>query len=219
MCLFPSYFELFLLSLPPYEPDGSLPELPSDEVSPKVLVDRYDVSKQTLYTRLAAIGVTGTKRGKQVFFDQSEVYQLDAAHFYLGKGYGLKDLKSASNEFNSVQDVDSIPTSSSTKSDVTELVIAPQQERVVMALTASIREALQSTTPPPPKDPLLAYRQLQEASDMKYQLTSQSLREILGVAQSTVNSWSGVISRNGFTLKKVGAGKWRVYREEDQEVA
>ena len=111
------------MSLPPYEPDGSLPELPSDEVTAKVLVDRYDVSKQTLYTRLAAIGVTGTKRGKQVFFDQSEVYQLDAAHFYLGKGYGLKDLKSASNEFNSVQDVDSIPTSSSTKSDVTELVI------------------------------------------------------------------------------------------------
>ena len=207
------------MSLPPYEPDGSLPELPSDEVTAKVLVDRYDVSKQTLYTRLAAIGVTGTKRGKQVFFDQSEVYQLDAAHFYLGKGYGLKDLKSASNEFNSVQDVDSSPTSSSTQSDVTELVIAPQQERVVMALTASIREALQSTTPPPPKDPLLAYRQLQEASDMKYQLTSQSLREILGVAQSTVNSWSGVISRNGFTLKKVGAGKWRVYREEDQDVA
>ena len=99
------------------------------------------------------------------------------------------------------------------------MVIAPQQDRVVMALTASIREALQSTTPPPPKDPLLAYRQLQEASDMKYQLTSQSLREILGVAQSTVNSWSGVISRNGFTLKKVGAGKWRVYREEDQDVA
>ena len=194
------------MSLPPYEPDGSLPELPSDEVTAKVLVDRYDVSKQTLYTRLAAIGVTGTKRGKQVFFDQSEVYQLDAAHFYLGKGYGLKDLKSASNEFNSVQDVDSIPTSSSTKSDVTELVIAPQQERVVMALTASIREALQSTTPPPPKDPCIS-----PTSDnyRKYQLTSQSLREILGVAQSTVNSWSGVISRNGFTLKKVGAGKWR----------
>ena len=206
------------MSLPPYEPDGSLPELPSDEVTAKLLVDRYDVSKQTLYTRLSAIGVTGTKRGKQVFFDQTEVYQLDAAHFYLGKGYGLKDLKSASNEFH--VDVDSSPSSTSgANSDVTELVIAPQQERVVMALTASIREALQSTTPPPPKDPLLAYRQLQEASDMKYQLTSQSLREILGVAQSTVNSWSGVISRNGFTLKKVGAGKWRVYREEDQDVA
>ena len=81
------------MSLPPYEPDGSLPALPAEEVTAKVLVDRYEVSKQTLYTRLSAIGVTGTKRGKQVFFNQSEVYQLDAAHYFLSKGYGLKDLK------------------------------------------------------------------------------------------------------------------------------
>ena len=206
------------MSLPPYEPDGSLPALPAEEVTAKVLVDRYEVSKQTLYTRLSAIGVTGTKRGKQVFFNQSEVYQLDAAHYFLSKGYGLKDLKSASVSFDVDSDSGS-PTNINPPSDVTELVIAPQQERVVMALTASIREALQSTTPPPPRDPLLAYRQLQEAFEQKYQLTSQSLREILGVAQSTVNSWSSTVSRNGYILKKVGAGKWRVYSEEDQEVA
>ena len=205
------------MSLPPYEPDGSLPALPAEEVTAKVLVDRYEVSKQTLYTRLSAIGVTGTKRGKQVFFNQSEVYQLDAAHYFLSKGYGLKDLKSASVSFD--VDSDSGSPNITPPTDVTELVIAPQQERVVMALTASIREALQSTTPPPPRDPLLAYRQLQEAFEQKYQLTSQSLREILGVAQSTVNSWSSTVSRNGYILKKVGAGKWRVYREEDQEVA
>ena len=207
------------MSLPPYEPDGSLPALPAEEVTAKVLVDRYEVSKQTLYTRLSAIGVTGTKRGKQVFFNQSEVYQLDAAHYFLSKGYGLKDLKSASVSFDSDSTETGSGSPSPINSDVTELVIAPQQERVVMALTASIREALQSTTPPPPRDPLLAYRQLQEAFEQKYQLTSQSLREILGVAQSTVNSWSGTVSRNGYILKKVGAGKWRVYREEDQEVA
>ena len=178
------------MSLPPYEPDGSLPALPAEEVTAKVLVDRYEVSKQTLYTRLSAIGVTGTKRGKQVFFNQSEVYQLDAAHYFLSKGYGLKDLKSASVSFDSDSTDSGSGSPTPINSDVTELVIAPQQERVVMALTASIREALQSTTPPPPRDPLLAYRQLQEAFEQKYQLTSQSLREILGVAQSTVNSWS-----------------------------
>tara|TARA_B100000575_G_scaffold290134_1_gene293198 strand:+ start:237 stop:866 length:630 start_codon:yes stop_codon:yes gene_type:complete len=207
------------MTLPPYEPDGSLPELPAEDVTAKVLVDRYDVSKQTLYTRLSAIGVTGVKRGKQVFFNQSEIYQLDAAHYFLSKGYGLKDLKDASVSFDD-ETIDSGSTQpSSPQKDVTELVIAPQQERVVMALTASIREALQSTTPPPPRDPLLAYRQLQEATDMKFQLTSQSLREILGVSQSTVNSWSSEVCRNGYILKRVGKGKWRVFREEDQEVA
>ena len=46
------------MSLPPYEPDGSLPEVISDDLSPKELVERYGVSKQTLYTRLAALGIT-----------------------------------------------------------------------------------------------------------------------------------------------------------------
>ncbi len=40
-----------------------------------------------------------------------------------------------------------------------------------------------------------------------YQASSQALREILEVAQSTITSWSSEVSRNGFLLKKVGRGK------------
>ena len=83
---------LLLVPLPPYEPDGSLPPVPLEEVTAKDLIARYEVSKQTLYTRLAAVGVSGTKRGKQVFFNSEEVFRLDAGHHFLGKGYGLKDL-------------------------------------------------------------------------------------------------------------------------------
>lgn len=204
------------MPLPPYEPDGSFP-IPDHDLTAKDLVDRYGVSKQTLYTRLSAIGVTGSKRGKQVWFDQSEVFRLDAAHHYLGIGYGLKDLKEACGSFDAdAVDVDApLPASASVPTQ-TELVIAPQQERVVMALTTAVRQALEATQPAPVRDPLRSYRLLQEASDQKYQLTSQSLREILEVAQSTINSWSAEVSRNGFLLKRVGPGKWRVYRDEDQ---
>lgn len=205
------------MPLPPYEPDGSFP-IPDHDLTAKDLVDRYGVSKQTLYTRLSAIGVTGSKRGKQVWFDQSEVFRLDAAHHYLGIGYGLKDLKEACGSFDAdAVDVDApLPASASVPTQ-TELVIAPQQERVVMALTTAVRQALEATQPAPVRDPLRSYRLLQEASDQKYQLTSQSLREILEVAQSTINSWSAEVSRNGFLLKRVGPGKWRVYRDEDQD--
>ena len=78
-----------------YEPIGSLPPIPLEEVTAKDLIARYGVSKQTIYTRLSSIGVTGTKRGKQVFFSPVEVHQLDAAHHWLGKGYGLQDLLAA----------------------------------------------------------------------------------------------------------------------------
>ena len=205
------------MPLPPYEPDGSFP-IPDHELTAKDLVDRYGVSKQTIYTRLSAIGVTGTKRGKQVWFDQSEVFRLDAAHHYLGIGYGLMDLKQACGSFDAdAVEVDApIPASGSGSAQQTELVIAPQQERVVLALTTAVRQALEATQPAPVRDPLRSYRLLQEASDQKYQLTSQSLREILEVAQSTINSWSAEVSRNGFLLKRVGPGKWRVYRDEEQ---
>jgi len=201
------------MPLPPYEPDGSLP-IPDHELTAKDLVDRYGVSKQTLYTRLSAIGVTGSKRGKQVWFDQTEVFRLDAAHHYLGVGYGLKDLKEACGSFDAeAVEVDAPPRPPGPPT--TELVIAPQQERVVMALTTAVRQALEATQPAPARDPLRSYRLLQEASEQKYQLTSQSLREILEVAQSTINSWESEVSRNGFLLKRVGPGKWRVYRDED----
>jgi len=204
------------MTLPPYEPDGSF-TIPVQELTAKDLVDRYGVSKQTLYTRLSAIGVTGTKRGKQVWFDQSEVFRLDAAHHYLGIGYGLKDLKEACGSFDAeaVEVGDSTPTPPAAVHQ-TELVIAPQQERVVMALTTAVQKALEATAPAPARDPLRPYRLLQEASQNKYQLTSRSLQEILEVAQSTINSWPPEVSRNGFQLKRVGPGKWRVYQEEDQ---
>ena len=126
----------------------------------------------------------------------------------------MKDLKEACGSFDAdAFEVDPpVPVAGPGQ---TELVIAPAQERVVLALTTAVRQALEATQPVPSRDPLRSYRLLQEATDHKYQLTSQSLREILEVAQSTINSFSSVVSRNGFLLKRVGPGKWRVYRDEE----
>lgn len=209
------------MALPPYQPDGSLPPLPAEEVTAKDLLGRYEVSKQTLYTRLSAIGVTGSKRGKQVFFNQEDVYRLDAAHHFLSKGYGLKDLKEACGAFDVSDEVVEVPSSAPAPGATSqmELTIAPAQERVVMALTSAVQQALQASHPAPPADPLRPYRLLKEAAEEEYQLTSQSVREILGLSQSTINSWGAEVSRNGFLLKKVGPGRWRVFREEVQQAA
>ena len=210
--------------LPPYEPDGSLPPLPLADVTAKDLIARYEVSKQTLYTRLSAVGVTGTKRGKLVFFNQEEVFRMDAGHHFLSKGYGLKDLKEAcggaSEEVVDVGEKVGAPAGAvPSPTSQTELTIAPQQDRVVMALTSAVRQALEATAPVPPRDPLRVYRLLREASENRYQLTSRSLQEILEVSLSTVHGWGKEVSRNGFQLKRVGAGRWRVFEEEEDLAA
>ena len=204
------------MTLPPYEPDGSLPPIPVEDVTAKDLIARYGVSKQTIYTRLSSIGVTGTKRGKQVFFSPVEVHQLDAAHHWLGKGYGLQDLKDAAEEGAGDQVVDlPLAVDDASTHQQMELTIAPQQERVVMALTTAVQQALQASTPAAPKDPLAPYRMLQESADKKFQLTSQSVREILGLSQSTINSWGPEVRRNGFLLRRVS---WGQEEEEESEV-
>lgn len=211
------------MPLPPYEPDGSLPPLPLEEVTAKDLIARYEVSKQTLYTRLSAVGVSGTKRGKQVFFNSEEVFRLDAGHHFLSKGYGLKDLREACS-------ADSVPAGDevvevggpapgagapASNNQQMELTIAPQQANVVMALSAAVQQALQASAPTPPSDPLRPYRLMQEAAENRYQLTSRSLAEILEISISTVHSWGKVVSRNGFQIRRVGAGRWRVDVEEE----
>lgn len=200
-----------------------MPPLPTQEVTAKDLIARYEVSKQTLYTRLSAVEVSGTRRGKQVFFSPVEVHQLDAAHHWLSKGYGLKDLRDAAAGFkdgSAVVDVDADSAGvTPARQEQMELTIAPQQERVVMALATAVQQALQATTPPQQQDPLAPYRMLKEAAAEKYQLTSQSVREILGLSQSTINSWGPEVRRNGFMLKKVGPGRWRVFNEEEEDAA
>jgi hypothetical protein len=53
------------------------------------------------------------------------------------------------------------------------------------------------------KDPLAPYRMLKESAEEKFQLTSPSpLREILGLSQSTINSWGAEVRRNGFLIEE-----------------
>ncbi len=217
------------MTIPPYEPDGSLPPIPVDGVTAKDLLDRYGVSKQTLYTRIKAIEISGTKRGKQVFFSPVEVHQLDAAHDALGKGYGLNDLKDQAGSFDgSDMDVDvaSTPVGSTPDPNLhqMELALRPDQTQMATALAAVVLKAVEAGTPTQAqieasKDPLRPYRMLRESAQEKYQLSSQSVREILGLSQSTINSWGPEVRRNGFLLKRVGPGRWRVFEEEEDMAA
>lgn len=217
------------MTIPPYEPDGSLPPIPVDGVTAKDLLDRYGVSKQTLYTRIKAIEISGTKRGKQVFFSPVEVHQLDAAHDALGKGYGLNDLKDQAGSFDSSDmdvDVASTPVGSTPDTNLhqMELALRPDQTQMATALAAVVLKAVEAGTPTQAqieasKDPLRPYRMLRESAEEKYQLSSQSVREILGLSQSTINSWGPEVRRNGFLLKRVGPGRWRVFEEQEDMAA
>ena len=136
-----------------------------------------------------------------------EVHQLDAAHHWLGKGYGLQDLKQET-------PLKVLGTrwwmsgclygGDHSCTPANGIDHAPQQERVVMALTTAVQQALQASTPAPPKDPLA----LSDAPGGIGQEvpTDQSVREgDPGLSQSTINVLRS-IATGSIT---VGPGRWR----------
>ena len=186
------------VALPPFLPElSNLPPVPTGESSVQDLCARYSLSRQSLYPRLNAVGVTGERRAQRTFFSPAEVFQLDAAHFYLSQGYGLKEIAGqASDSDDPVPSRPSVPSVSS-RSDSLALL------GDVIAEAVSRRAS----------SPLDVYRQLAEAADQSFLLTTAVLASILGFSNSTLHGWNSEEERLGFVFRRSGQGRWLVSRQ------
>jgi DNA-binding transcriptional MerR regulator len=156
---------------------------------------------------MSAVGVTGSKRANRTFFTTQDVFTLDAAHWHLSQGFGLKDLEVAV-AGRLTEDGQTIDVGHTT--DSVHLTIAPAQERVVRSLAEAVTEAVRVVTSPPSEDPLAPYRLLKEAATEGYILTTSTLARVLGVSNSTLHGWNRREERLGFVLERSGVGKWLV---------
>ena len=55
------------------------------------LPDRFSTSKQTVYTRMEALGISPFKQGKRAYIHLDQLHQLDALHEHLAAGGHLQD--------------------------------------------------------------------------------------------------------------------------------
>lgn len=215
-----------MTTLPPYDPsDSTLPPLPAGEQSVKDLCSRYELSKQALYSRMSAVGVTGSKRANRTIFSLEDTFRLDAAHYYLSIGFGLKDLSETAQSFEGgvmEEDDDPIDVTSGAKTkkakpEYTQLAIAPQHERTVVTLAEAVRAAVQSVAPSS-DDPLKPYRLLREAAEARFTLTTPTIAQILGIKPTAVHSFQKEEIRLGYRLTRVGKGVFRVSELTDEEM-
>ena len=186
------------MALPPFDPVLSgLPSIPDEESSVSDLCSRYGIARQSLYPRLNACGVTGEKRAQRTFFSAAEVFQLDACHYYLSLGYGLKDVAQVSSSDIPLESSPSLASSTSSSSST------------LAVLTDAIAQALDRRS----SSPLDLYRDLGEAADQSYLLSTTALASIIGFSNSTLHGWNRVEERFGFTFSRFGQGRWRVSRQ------
>ena len=219
--------------LPPYDP--SLADLlpATHAMTGDELMRRYAISKSQFHNRKNAIPtVRGVAKGRTKVFVPSEIHQLDACHWYLNNGYTLREVEDAQRSFSPV----------ATEDEVYRVKYEEEEEEERREAEANLATLKANLSRIPPgtvtqftntmervaatletittgqkllKDPLRTLRALQEASDEAWEISSKILASMLEMSPVTVQSWQEDQRRNGFLIKKVGRGKWRVFREDD----
>jgi len=221
--------------LPPYDPDNSnLPPLPTTPVDGETLIARYGLSRAAFHHRKSSMpGIEGIRKGKRVYFRPSEVYLLDATHWYLKTGYTMAEIREAVDGFDvsttNIGDEEApidiqtdanrgiIPTA--TTATESTLAVSPAAAQLSRDLGLLIVKAVEAVTPKQ-YDPLRNHRLLTEASDNRYLLTNKMVAECAGVSISTVRRWEEKHHMHGFEFERIGGRlKWRVRRMSEEEIA
>jgi len=86
------------------------------------------------------------------------------------------------------------------------------QEQAFSVLGEIIADAVRSVSVVPPVSPLQVHRDLAEAADGGFLLTSRQVASILGISNSTTHGWNSEEERMGFVMKRQGVGRWPVLR-------
>ena len=163
------------------------------------LPDRFSTSKQTVYTRMEALGISPIKQGKRAYIHLDQLHQLDALHDHLAAGGHLQDFSTSAIETHPVEKLDvSNQAVSNTDAPLTRLVNAAE----------SLTGALMDIASP---DPISNWRRLQEATENGWLLTTSQVRELTG-AKPHGQSWR----RGSFVFRKRGKigreASWSVER-------
>ena len=153
------------------------------------LPDRFSTSKQTVYTRMEALGISPFKQGKRAYIHLDQLRQLDALHDHLAAGGHLQDFSTTAIETRPLEEVD-VSNSSIDNTNTN----APL-ERLVNA-AESLTGALMDIASP---DPIANLRRLQEAAEQGWLLTTSQVWELTG-AKPHGQSWQ----RGSFVFRKTG---------------
>lgn len=206
------------MKLPTYNPEASDLEEAVRPMSSDELIKRYGISKSQFHNRKNKLPhIQGFTQGKKKHFGPSEIYQLDAVHFYVSAGYSLDDIQDAYEgaepELQDSSTFEVAPLNPTPKADPNQLglSITPQMTEFSEQMGAMVVQAVEKIAKPV-HDPLRCQRLLKEAAVEQFPLTSKILAEILELRLSTVHSMKSGDERLGFRMNKIGVGKWKVER-------
>ncbi|MGK7897992.1 MAG: hypothetical protein AB4372_31330 [Xenococcus sp. (in: cyanobacteria)] len=170
------------------------------------LPSRYGIARSNLYTRLKDLKIESVKQGRKAFVNAASLELLDGLHAHLERGGTtsefIKKLQEHSNQM--------VPlphnSSSMSYSVDTEYSSEPTVSLNPSALVGVIETVVKKLIPTT-RNRLNYLRELEEAYQNQWLLSTSELADLLGLSQKTITNYGQEFSDAGFLFERSGIRK------------
>jgi DNA-binding transcriptional MerR regulator len=221
------------LPLPAY--DGSVGLLPASDVDTAFLLERYGITKPTLFKRRDALVENGwvnpSKLANRVYYSPSDVHVMDNVHYWSKGGYNLTEIVAhlrqqdraykqgelGTDDDNAFEPLPQDPIDVKADNATTDLVVRGLQtsakdlqllgDEFVEKFAKRVGEVVKQALP---HDPLKGHDFLSKAADKGYQVTGKMVAEALGYKPASLSRWEKRTEKFGFIVVRIGAGLYKI---------
>lgn len=184
------------------------------------LPSRYGIARSNLYTRLKDLKIESVKQGRKAFVTAASLQLLDGLHAHLERGGNTPEFlkKLQENHHNLV----TIPANSLENTNYFEPEY-PSEPTIALNPSAlvGVIETVVKNLIPTSRSRLTYMRELEEAYQHQWLLSTSELADLLGLTKKTVTNYGQEFSDAGFVFERAGIRKggeiaWSIDKESDR---
>ncbi len=183
------------------------------------LPSRYGIARSNLYNRLKDLKIESVKQGRKAFVTAAGLQLLDALHAHLEQGGTTSEfIKQQANNHHLVNIPTTYPEVS--PSFETEYSSEPTISLHPSALVGVIETVVKRLIPSS-RSRLTYLRELEEAYQNQWLLSTSEVADLLGLSQKTITNYGQEFSDAGFIFERAGIRKggeiaWSIDKEDDR---
>jgi DNA-binding transcriptional regulator YhcF (GntR family) len=169
------------------------------------LPSRYGIARSNLYNRLKDLKIESTKQGRKAFITAEQLHLLDRLHAHLETGGTINDfLKQTNSHPHLVTTPTTEPSAYNSMGtpNGNEPTISLQQKVLVGAIEAVVKRLI-----PTNRSRLNYLRELEEAYEKGWLLSTSEIADLLGLNQKTISNYGIEFTDAGFIFARAGTRK------------
>ena len=174
------------------------------------LRDRFNIGRTALYERMNTLSIKPVKQGSKSYVSGEQLQRMDELDLHLKSGGGLADFGQPVQQTSGEQTEQlSLPVSQS---------VSPAQSSTMASVIEGIVKSVYTSLVPQPAQVgmrLAHLRELEEAYEKKWILSTSELADLLGLSATTVRGYGHQFEEAGFVFERAGTRSrrevaWRV---------